>query len=652
MNIHDGLFASSRLLFQEWSSQFVPPPQKFSFSDCIEYGITTFFSVEYIHKTNSLFQNKNDHDADDFTVTPSASKRQVPHLKECTGHVYIGMPPPAHFDLLKGIGFPDHVFETDNLESIDNPLSLSTFLEPKPFDPDIQLLISEYPTLFQRFSIILHNLKKNVSEPCRFLFFIKQKEKEYFSILEYILSVYQTKYQTIQNVESLFSSFFDASVSTCIKNCLDENDSFTRIQTTALDQAPLENYSFVLFLEMVKHIHPHALDTFFPFTFDIQTHSVSISKTFERIKNQMITWISTLGFSESTRKIMQQKIENVRLYLPENPKSIPTTKKETIHEIHLFIDTMQSRIFTGPSCETDFLEWQKQVESLSSTHFMDIPHPRQIVLFEDDNSNEKKIQLFYQQSKKISRRMVKTIGTVKYIRNIIPSPKQFSVSHRDMILFIMKHATRYKMKHVHSDSNKSVFWPVPQWRSSCYKTSENAMYITMGSCERMMNVTKGESIELDLLCTLGTIIGHELFHAIDEKGSFFDVWARPRMDSGKNLISFYSELESDKHYFYHHWVEPVIQLYSQFSIRSGSDIIYLDATRTREENIADLVGFHLVHSILENQNINHLDPFYSILKQWWFSNHPITEQDMTDCDHAPELFRYQGTMRSRNSSIF
>ena len=665
MNIHDGLLTSSRLLFQDWSSQFVPPPRKFTFSDCIEHGITTFFSVEYIHKTNSgCNKNQNEYHSEDFFVTPSASKRQVPHGKESTGHVYIGMPPPPHYDLLKKIGFPDHVFENENENepSLDVSLSLSNFLEPKPFDPDIQLLISEYPILFQWFSIIINNLKKNVSEPSRFLFFIKQKEQEYFRILEYILSVYQTKYSTIQNVESLFSSFLDASVSTSIKNCIDENGSLSRIQTTVLDQAPLENYSPLLFLEMVKHIHPHALDTFFPFTFDIQNHSLQIVDTFQRIKNQMITWISTLGCTESTRKTMQQKIEKVKLYLPMKPNIISITKNSpTIHEIHFFINQNDSpsRIFTGPTCEADFLEWQKQVESLESLDFLEVPHPRQISLFEEhENPNEKKIQFLYQQTKKISRRIVKTIGWIKYIKNT-RNGKRFSVSHRDMILFIMKHATEYKMKHVHSNE-KSVYWPVPQWRSSCYKTSENAMYITMGSRERMMQTVKESgTMELNLLFTLGTIIGHELFHAIDEKGSYFDEHGRPRQEKKekkekneknekKQLISFYSEIESDKQYFYHHWVEPVIQLYSQFSIRSGPEIVFLDATKTREENIADLVGFHLVHSILETQNINHLDSFYSIWKQWWYSNHPITNKDMTDCDHAPELFRYQGTMRSRN----
>jgi hypothetical protein len=185
-------------------------------------------------------------------------------------------------------------------------------------------------------------------------------------------------------------------------------------------------------------------------------------------------------------------------------------------------------------------------------------------------------------------------------------------------------------------------------KSAGYDVARNEIFAPLGMLYDLELDTKND---MERLASFGTIIGHELFHAIDTLGMMFD-------ESGKRLFS-----SSPHPLFVQHLIRPVIDYFSGFhasqifgtqheptgSIRKREPEIYVDGAKTCDENLADIAGLQCVYSLVAQlmPEKRYKLEFFKAYMASWARHVPfdrrILEKKFSK-SHAPEPFRVMGSL--------
>jgi len=172
-------------------------------------------------------------------------------------------------------------------------------------------------------------------------------------------------------------------------------------------------------------------------------------------------------------------------------------------------------------------------------------------------------------------------------------------------------------------------------RSAGYDVTRNEVFAPLGM---LMFLELDRKDDMEKLASFGTIIGHELFHAIDAIGTRYDVqgcW------TGKENPQFYSKL-----------VQPAVHFYSLFHASQIYDSrlpeLFVDGVKTCDENLADIAGLQCVYSLI--QNVPEVKVKRAFFQSYALAWARVTKYDRAHIEksfsksHAPEIFRVMGSL--------
>lgn len=172
--------------------------------------------------------------------------------------------------------------------------------------------------------------------------------------------------------------------------------------------------------------------------------------------------------------------------------------------------------------------------------------------------------------------------------------------------------------------DQTVWSMLPQTVNAMYDPSSNSITIPSGILHAPFYDPKA-SYESNL-GGIGTVIAHEISHALDSLGSQFD-------EKG-NLQNWWQE--EDKKAF-DAICKQVIEAYGQIEALPG---VYVNGTQTLGENLADLAGMACVLDIAGKDNPRLNDLFTTYAETWRLVSTELYAKIMLQQDtHAPDKIR-------------
>lgn len=142
-------------------------------------------------------------------------------------------------------------------------------------------------------------------------------------------------------------------------------------------------------------------------------------------------------------------------------------------------------------------------------------------------------------------------------------------------------------------------WPMsPATVNACYSQTDNSINITTGILNGAFY--NDDMSDAQILGSIGTIIGHEISHALDSAGSQYDAQG--------NLVNWWTE-EDRKNF--NERVDRIVAYYDTIDTLPGKKI---DGQLTRTENTADICGLRCAMEMaaqLENCNYDELFKAYA-----------------------------------------
>lgn len=205
---------------------------------------------------------------------------------------------------------------------------------------------------------------------------------------------------------------------------------------------------------------------------------------------------------------------------------------------------------------------------------------------------------------------------------------------QEQIISALRRGKRFNILDVWDDAKCGNVYDV----NAYYIPTENVIVIPNGYLQPpFVDVRKSFAYNLGIL---GTTIGHEMFHAIDDEGCKFDQHG--------NLHMWWKK-EDFKRYQAHQ--KSVINYYEKYAKRE--DHKQINGALTLGENISDIGGFLLAEDVLvASVDSRDFKQFYIAYAKQWRMN--LTKQEekkklATDV-HAP--FKYRTNLVLSYSSIF
>ncbi|QOL25260.1 M13 family metallopeptidase [Thalassotalea sp. LPB0316] len=187
---------------------------------------------------------------------------------------------------------------------------------------------------------------------------------------------------------------------------------------------------------------------------------------------------------------------------------------------------------------------------------------------------------------------------------------------------------------------RKTWQKAPQWVQARYNVSDNDIVLSAAFLQPPMY--DQQMTPLVLYARIGSVIGHEIGHALFGPASFYD--------GDGNKANWWAE--EDRAYI-EKQNNKLIELYGNFQIRSG---IYVQGKDTLNENIADLFGlkvafeaFKLVNkdtSLAFDNGYSWQQRFFIAHAQSWqekLMSYTQTRMAFND-EHSPSRFRVVGVM--------
>ena len=271
--------------------------------------------------------------------------------------------------------------------------------------------------------------------------------------------------------------------------------------------------------------------------------------------------------------------------------------------------------------------------------------------------NEAEIKLCHAMVKLLIKHMVKRLEDNRYLHN---ETKQKAIQKIQQIRFIVGHSDTFKTSFsIPNDENPfliiekynkykqnemivamkrgqrrdfSQVWDDGKCGNvydvnAYYIPTENAIVIPNGYLQPpFINTSKCFAYNLGIL---GTTIGHEMFHAIDDEGCKYDE---------KGNLRMWWKPDDFKTYRAHQ--RQVIRYYEEYAKRI--DHKKIDGAQTLGENISDIGGFLLAEDVLfSTQSSSTFKHFYvAYAKQWRVKFSKKEEKNKLAVDvHAPSKYR-------------
>ena len=165
---------------------------------------------------------------------------------------------------------------------------------------------------------------------------------------------------------------------------------------------------------------------------------------------------------------------------------------------------------------------------------------------------------------------------------------------------------------------------LPQTVNAMYEPTSNSITIPAGILNTPM-YDRGASFETNL-GGIGTVIAHEVSHALDSVGA--------RFDEDGNMRNWWNE--RDKNAF-EGICREVARAYSKIEVLPGE---YIDGDRTLGENLADIAGMECVLKIAGENNPRIGDIFKSYASAWRMKADDLYIQNQLRTDvHSPAKIR-------------
>jgi putative endopeptidase len=185
------------------------------------------------------------------------------------------------------------------------------------------------------------------------------------------------------------------------------------------------------------------------------------------------------------------------------------------------------------------------------------------------------------------------------------------------------------------NSNKSV--NKKEWYTSAYNV--NAMYypslneilITAGILQKPFFSL--EQTEIENLAGIGTVIGHEIIHSLDDVGRQFD--------SNGNKRNWWTKVDERK---YNKFSSKLIDQYNNYCVKKNC----LNGKLTLGENFADYLGFTLAYRICKKKYSSTQDKIkffkhFARTEKGLKTHKALIKQIFTDA-HSPNKFRVNGVL--------
>ena len=175
-----------------------------------------------------------------------------------------------------------------------------------------------------------------------------------------------------------------------------------------------------------------------------------------------------------------------------------------------------------------------------------------------------------------------------------------------------------------SDVSKDTWSMLPQTVNAMYEPSTNSITIPAGILHAPI-YERSASFETNL-GGIGTVIAHEISHALDSLGSKFD-------ENG-NLRNWWQEKDEKA---FEEICERVVDAYNKIEVLPGQ---YIDGQQTLGENIADIAGMACILDIAgeDNPRLGDLFTSYAIIWRMKADSSYIKMQLQAD-SHAPDAVR-------------
>lgn len=199
----------------------------------------------------------------------------------------------------------------------------------------------------------------------------------------------------------------------------------------------------------------------------------------------------------------------------------------------------------------------------------------------------------------------------------------------NLVEYRVQYSKRYfeaAAQHLNSgtEAGKDVWNMLPQTVNAMYEPTSNSITIPAGMI-RYPLYDKGASFETNL-GGIGTVIAHEVSHALDSSGA--------RFDEDGNFRNWWNE--RDKNAF-DGICREVEREYGKIEILPGE---YIDGKATLAENLADIAGMECILETAGKNNPRIGDIFKSYAKIWRSkSNEAYTRIQLKYDNHSPDKVR-------------
>ncbi len=162
-----------------------------------------------------------------------------------------------------------------------------------------------------------------------------------------------------------------------------------------------------------------------------------------------------------------------------------------------------------------------------------------------------------------------------------------------------------------------------------YSPYDNEMYVYAGFLrEPMYNPNLSEE---ENLAGVGFVIAHEISHAFDENGSYFD-------DKG-NLKAWWSDSDYEK---FDAILDRLTEYYNGYEVAPG---VTVNGVMTRDENIADIVAMRCVIDVAKKKSLDLDKVFRTYARLWAQASNEAYDVYSAKCDtHSPAKVRVNAVL--------
>jgi predicted metalloendopeptidase len=228
------------------------------------------------------------------------------------------------------------------------------------------------------------------------------------------------------------------------------------------------------------------------------------------------------------------------------------------------------------------------------------------------------------------------VGYAEQMSNRTHAP----VEPGDLIASLMalsERAHREQIESLHRAADRKHWWMSPLGVNAAYSQTANTLIIPAGRLQPPM-FDAGASDEANF-GGVGTLIGHEMGHAIDNQGRQYDATGQIRDWWSKTDVNSFDER-----------TRRLVQQYAGYEPLPNE---HLNGLATLSENIADLVGLTVAHQALTMRKHGHTTAdserqFLSAWAQRWrvkYSDALLLRVIKSDT-HAPYQFRCSGPLEN------